>query len=435
MKGRTILSRLLQENTSATAQDDNTDSLDVAGPLAYQIAEDSAQLQIHQDQSDALHDILITLESIEILDAKHLMLVEAAMNMAYAGTPLRTKDLSPALESEQGMTITLEGIQERIAQLAAMIKRLLESLWARLSEFVSASVGEVARAKFRLDTLLTRCDEIEGRTPLQMQVNLGQAAYGLVTDKGLPQDAHGLMRHLDELRRQVQGVREHYVPTVLKIGDALAHQFPTWKNDPASAELWLHKLNQIASLYDIPSLASHIGNTSNVVDARYLHGIAIATPGLLGNRTLVFVDGKKVYSDKVNSDPLEQAVVLQGSSIDLTRLHVTKSIDPSKAVMKALTPYEIKDVLNSTAKILEQIEASLSDRLNLELSQRTKALSRAAEQVSGSVNDSFEYYRRGMAYCTAYATWAPRPFTPLIVHALSVVRATLSACTRHLDLY
>lgn len=433
MTGRSLLQQLV--GIQPELPDTAGDLQGTADQIAHEISQESFQIQQLSDVAAALTDIAITMENLAEIQPAHLLLMEAGLNMSYAGTTHRADDLSPALESRDALNVSLEGIKERIQEILAMIKRFMLALVEKVREFVTAVAGEIGRAKLRLDTLEIKCDEIDGRMPMHAQVRLGQAVYGLATDRGVPPDALTLGRNIAQMRQHLAAVREHYVPTVLKIGDGFAHALKEWKGTPGNAEAWLARLNVIASAYDVHSFASHVGHTYGVVDARYAANTAVSGAPLPGNRSLVFVDGRKVYPDKMEGTLLDQALALQSSSVDLVRMQVTKTIDPSKAVMRVMTPDEIRDVLKNVSQLLAEIETGAKSRLGADLAQRAKELANTAESMSHHVSTDLDYFRRGMNYCTAFAVWAPKPYTNLLAHAMSVVRASMAACSRHLAAY
>ena len=433
MSGSSLL-RQLEHQLQPDLPDEAGDLQGMAGELADNISLESMEVQRLCDIAAGLEDLIHAMESVSEPTPAHLMLLEAGINMSFAGTPMRPADLRPALESRDNLNVSLEGVKERVEQIVQQIKRFLTFLWNKIRDFVQAAVGEVARAKHRLDFLVGRCNEIDGRAPVHAQIRLGQNVYGMATDRGVPPDAYVWNRNLHNLQQVMQGIRTHYVPTVIKIGHALQGSLRHYR--PDTAEQWLVSLNHIATAYDVHSFAAHVGQTTSVVDSRYTAGTAVSSLPLPGNRSLVFLDGKKVYPDRVNGSAADQAVMYQASTVDLIRMQVTKTIEPSKAVMRTLTPDEIQSVLAQAGQVLAEVEAGVNSRLQLELSQSAKDLMTAADSIGHQTeSQSLEYFRRGMAYCTAYSVWAPRPYVQLLAHSLSVVRATLGACSRHLQAY
>lgn len=395
-----------------------------------------------QDVADGLESIALSLESHrdDGLSSQAHHFFRHALEAHAANDPFGPLEI-PSFETLGGTqtrlatTISLEAVTDRIRQIVRMIKELLVKVWEKISDFFIYVVKGVATERLRVELLYNRCNELEGHLPHEQEVNIGRAAYGVATDIGIPRDGHMLDRSLHDFVAQLRTIRTHYVPTVLNIGRGFEQGIRSWTGQPSSGEAWLDKMNAVAREYDIRKLSSHIGRVYKVVDPRFELDTTIAASALPGNRSIVFVDGKKVYPEKFEGNTVEKAVALQASRVEMVRMIAWQQPDLAHAKMKIMTIQEIRDCLGFVSDILNEVENGTRAHLGRDLKLAARNLQKSADSISNNAPEDAQYLARGLAYCTTFTNWAQKPYIQLLGHALVVVRGTLAVAGKQLNAY
>lgn len=384
------------------------------------------------DVADTLDDTIVAMEHIKTADYGHLMLVEAVLNMAHAGTAQRADSVIPSLESYVGSTISTEGVVSTIKNLLEQIRRILRELWHKIKDFFITLFNEVGRLKFRINYVTTLLDEIDGKEPEQAEITLGNSGYGVCTEQGVPQNARAVVISLTDMLNQTRAVRQHYVPQLLAIGDGLSRVLPQWPNDPERNQQWLAQLNAIASGYNTAVFAHALAKTFPTHSPNWPTGSALVGTPLPGFRSLVFVNGDKVATDQ-SATPMAQATRLQASQVLLTRTRQTHNVDLSKAKIETFTNDHLKEVLDLVNEIVEEVETGMKAGLRSKLERMGRDLETAATRINQEANGDIGVLKRGLRYATVYAGWTTDPYIQLLGHNLYVCRSMLSFITRHIQ--
>ncbi len=405
--------------------------------LAVEMEQCSLEMRRLSDIADALQDLTSSVEHLQSADPHHLRLVETCLNMAQAGTFATAEQIQPSLENYLGTPVSMEGVSSAIRQFITNLLRLMREIWHRIQDFLVRTLGEVGRLRIRLQYVSSLVAEIDGKSPVRDRVPLGNSVYGVSTEAGVPKDARSLIVPLEHLLQQTKAMRTHVVPVLLAVGEQLNGQLRTLPATADEANLWLQQLNAIAGSFHPHALAHSMGPAYVSHNPDYPSGAALVTASLPGSRSLVFIDGTKVYPDKSKGDVEEQAMAYQNHAILLQRQRQAVNIDLTKAWMETLTNDQLQEIHRLVEELVEEVDEALRSGLK----NRLLGLAKPAEQIEKQLNQLNEaemangLVRRGLRYWPVYSGWIQASYMQLLAHDLMVARAMLTLVSRHCAAY
>ena len=92
----------------------------------------------------------------------------------------------------------------------------------------------------------------------------------------------------------------------------------------------------------------------------------------------------------------------------------------------------MEELLEMIQRFLDSSEKKKIENLYKELTDKAGSTKKFMES-NGISKDDFDHYNAAMRFVTAYAKWAERPHDQMVVHAISVCRAVISACNKSLS--
>lgn len=400
--------------------------------LAHEIEFGMESLRRMIDVATGLQDLSLAASLMGKASLEQLALIEAGLNLAQAGTPFTAEELIPSLESFEGGTVSLEGLNERIRKIIETIRKMLAFLAEKIGEFLESLFTDIGQLETRLHHVTFEVEDVHGKLPRVQSVALGNDVYGVSTDHGFPSDGHLLVVSLTRFVEQVKMVYNTYMPTVLKIGDQFAHALHNTSQLQGDPESWLRTLNQAAAEFNLDHFKSQVGKTTNLIDSRYPAGAATAAQPLPGMRSMVFVNGQNGRDE--SEDVLRRAHVLQSTFVELTRANGGRAFDPSQAVMHTMPTSMMEDALEQTKHILTMMQQQVSGGKRNEYKTKVKGIAAAADAILAANPDATDYVTAGLRYATTFQTWMKFQ-TDLLALSYNVCRSTINVCVRNLAAY
>jgi hypothetical protein len=422
---------LLAKDNTAFALEGHTGG--VSMELAHEVSLAIESLQHLSDLAMGLEDLRNAASGISMANPQHLLLIEAGLNLAHAGTFHTASADEPSLEAYLGSEVSLEGLNQRIRALIASILQALKIIGERLLEFLESLVTDLGQLETRLEHVQYEADDVGGKFPNHPQVALGNDVYGVATDHGYPTDGHRLVATLSLLSIQSKMVYEQYVPAMQLIGRALSAELKKTDAIAKNPEAWLTELNTKLSVYNVDAFKSHVGKTSNLMDSRYPMGSAIAAQPLPGMRSMVFVDGSR-RRDEDRNPVIKEAYDRQASTVELVRANGGRSFDPGSASMATMPVTVIHDALRAVHGLIGDMKTHLGHGAKRELKGTLRELQTAAEQMSTRDPDSSEFLTVGLQYVMAYQRWIKLQ-ADMLALVYNVSRSTVNVCVRNLHAY
>lgn len=363
-----------------------------------------------------------------------------AQELQRAGLP---SEANPAMETfqlfaPQATSLSMENLRSSLSRIINTIREFLKLLFRRIGDFFVRVFGDTGRVRLRMKYLEDQTEDINGLSPRTSKVNIGAFAYNVATERAIPADGRALVTSMGELLRQLRGLRLHYLPTIVQIGHNLSVGLaarPRSVNGWEEFDVWLKQINGIASVYDVHDFTTVSSKLHDMTDARYPLGAARSGAPLPGCRSLAFVDGRKLYPDKLEGSSLDRATVFQASRVELIRLSPQHTIDTAAAMMETMTASSIYEVLELVGELLDEIDASANSSFHQDLQRHARELDAAAAHISITDENELTYVRRGLQYCEVYGVWMHKPYLQMLNHALSVCRGALGVCARHIKAY
>lgn len=403
--------------------------------IAMEMDSHLAEISRLMDVADALKDIEASVESLAHADPHHLMLLEASLNLAVAGTLKSAQDIQPSLENHLGTTISTEGVGRTIKDVIANIIRLVREMWQLMAEFFERVLGEVARAKLRMQYVRALVNEIDGKDPVRDRVSIGNSVIGVATESGVPHNAASIIISLNEMLHQSQYMRTHVVPMLLDMGQKLSVELPKWSNDPEKSEQWLTNLNNIVGVFKPHEIAHAVGKAYTSHSPAYPHGVALTLAPLPGLRSLAFIDGMKMLETTAEAKPAELALAYQNHDITLLRQRQAGNYDVEHAAMDVITNNNhLAHILDVVEKVLDEAEYNIKQGLRTKLEKVGRQMNDAVAHIQAEDSDKGRL-QRGVRYTVAFPRWVRNSYVNLVAHDLMVSRAMMTFVAHHCAAY
>lgn len=367
----------------------------------------------------------------------------AVMNMLVAGDMRRAGfQVSPNIAMETfkdhaplATQISMENMRSLLSRVVNAIREFLRTLFRRIGDFFVRVFGDTGRARIRLHRLRNVAEDANGTSMKHSKVNIGTFAYNIATERGVPSDGKYLVVSLKELLHEIKGLREDYLPVVVKIGHEFSRHLIERPTSADGLDGWLSNLNDVAAQYDVQRFTKVCARVGDFTDSRYPNGTTSIGPQLPGCRALAFMDGRKIYADKLDGTTSERADAMQGSRVELVRVNVERVLDTQNAVMNTMPVTTIDEVLDLVGELLDEIDASANSSFHSDLQRHGRELDAAAAQVAVGNEEQLYLTNRGLQYCQVYGQWMHKPYLQMLNHTLAVCRGTMGTCARHLKAY
>lgn len=412
-----------------TGQEDGMSAVDVTTDLheANSILDETKRVEDIREGVIAMGQVAATLECSTL---HHLALFQIAGNLATAGTGLSSDAIIPNLESYNGTSVSVESISQTAANLW---KRVLEALkraaevFAKFWDSIYDSTAGMSRANRRLQA---RSKAMKGHSIDKPTIVLNTERRKLEINGQIPSNGAIVHKALVRLKSTLKAVLEGYTGSVLVGGAALVSAA---QHTQLPADQYLQSHIDAANKIDIRSVAGLLG-ARDYTDSRFSPGEVMASPALIGNRTLFIYKGSTFNN---NSSVLSQAEICRSRRIELGQTSTLQNNNGNEQVsintFDAGVTYAISQ---EVAEILKMISTYAKGGRRQSLIKQKKALIDAVDSAQGSLygNQTTEsdssHYRSASRFASAFSAWAENPHDALCTHALSVCRAAISACNK-----
>lgn len=334
---------------------------------------------------------------------------------------------------------SMEGVGERSRALLDAIKKLWERIWnamkrlaASFTEFWNRVMSSTERAKQAAFRLRRRAESMAGKSIKNPKTRIKQESMMLVINDKRVNDGSDIDKGLVELKRQLSIVMGQHSTRLVSVGSELSKKFSA---DKKNAKSYLESLIKAVDKLDISATANSLGVRA-YWDQRFRKGEVESAPPLLGNKSL-FVRRTPFYRSEnptilARADAARQLglVLIHSENVAHSVTEYEMNTIPAAAVVQI--GLRMEELLDHIQKFMDSAEKKKIQSLYSELTNKVGDTKRWMES-NGISNEDFDHYNAAMRFATTYAKWAERPHDQMVVHAISVCRAIISACNKSLS--
>lgn len=333
----------------------------------------------------------------------------------------RVLDLPSDLE-----TVALEGFRQSIEAILKWISELFSKLLKKLSEFADYLFSSTTELKFKLSTLETHVNALDGRTlAAHEHVPFGYFANMMSTEYGPPRDPHQYIRNLMELDNQFKNIQSRWTLPAMNVIDTFNESITRALQDQTTVGDLAMVNSRTLGVINPAYVLAGFSRTSTFPDGS---GDRSAPP-LLGQCCL------RVHAEtgtREISDPLAQARSIQQTHVQLVRSHTVAEIPPT-AAMEVMTPSEMHEILHLCHTLLDHLT-------NNEVRQTARRIKRIRDYTDTHISSDHQGHisqesSAMLHYATTYAAWLEQPYLGLLSRMESSIRGAIILLKKHVAAY
>lgn len=413
--------------------------LDEAGQAAAEVSQDLNEAERVIQVSDALEALAEAAGSgDEELSPKEAKAMEAAGDMAVAGTDIDPEEIVPAMESfSDGSKISgrlaMEDFKEKARTLWENIKRMLKEIWEKITTFFYNIFGTVPRLQKSLKSLRDKVEAAQSKSRENAKFSIGTTRHlfigGTAAKSG---DAYA--SGMDDLLKSAEYVYGGYVDTLKAIGGDIAHALETFDAEKPS-----EATAKLAS--DIVKRGPAVPGASGAGGSRWPKYEVKKGHDLPGGVALFSLRAKETdktgdlgtlelarQANLVLDNSSEKAITTAGST-EFTTLSLTdaeKLIAVSEKILEKMEAYQ----RGKAKKEIQETKDKIASASNKAESAAGKAKGGSAEEQA-----AVPHYRALINFNLAYARWVQSPTIPFTKNALGAIRTAMTLVERSLSQY
>lgn len=404
--------------------------MDIVNDEAFEVEDLRQETDI--DEIDAVHDIhdrMLKLADLGEQGTVSQEMFDLTTDVLLKSSPYNASTLFASMED----------VGERSRALLDAIKRLWERIWnamkrlaASFMEFWNRVMSSTERAKQAAFRLRRRAESMAGKSIQNPKTTLKQESMMLVTNNKRVNDGSDLDKGLVELKRQLSIVLGQHSSRIVAVGTELSKKLGSEKKDSGA---YLESVIKAVDKLDLNATASSL-SVREYWDQRFRKGEVESAAPLLGNKSL-FIRRKALYRTDSptligQSDAVRQLglVLLHSENVAHSITEYDMNTIPAATVVQI--GLRMEELLDMIQKFLDGSEKKRIVSLYNELTNKVGDTKKWMES-NGISKADFDNYNAAIRFVTTYAKWAERPHDQLVVHAISVCRAVISACNKSLS--
>lgn len=334
--------------------------------------------------------------------------------------------------AESHLQISQESESPELKTFWEKLMILLRAIWARFQTFLETNFNATKLTQIKAKRTRYRYSTVEGRFSLHGKVPMGSLTK-LLSFKGVPAGSEETMDiGLKELRNEMKFLMDKYIPFVEHIGQKLSEVFTAESVHPTDGPTFLATLNAAMLEYDIYSLHRFFPRTYSLVDGEYPLNTVKRGPYLLGDRTLIFVNGSARYDDKEDQSAIAVAAGIQDSKVVL---HLLAGKDGAPGSMDVAPQHNLEDWITFIEELLQSCQDFTVNSYQRRALAHAKTIENALSIIAKNATEDNREYHRAFRYSQAYAVWVSSPSTDMISHVNRVCDAALSMINRQIAFY
>jgi hypothetical protein len=408
--------------------------------LANDIVTDIADAHRVTELTDALEDIAGIASEIETCTPAEAKLIEAAGQVAVAGTDIAPEEIVPAMEGYVGGRIAVEALEDlkaRAKQIWAKILEFVKKIWKKITEFFYKIFGAIPRLRSSIAKLEDSLDDLNGKAAEQGTKIVMHGVAALSVNFSPIKGEGELKSAIDTLGKAAEYVFGDVASFVESRGKDIEHAIKNF--EPAKSNEVIEAMRATLS-HNSPKHPPSAGSK----DTTRFPGwdTYVGTP-LMGNVSVAL----RLYNENPEDSALGVMDRHQRSGWELVSSNEKGSMKAdAKIEMAPLTIGEMKNILRSLAGVLDTVEKfkrdgkqkaleSLKDGIERASSAAEKKLSAYKTSSAADERACVANYRKLLDFNGAYAGWVGKPAVRMTTHTLQSVRAVVAVVQKSIAAY
>lgn len=209
---------LVEETVPAEPEEitDDTASIIEAEEISADIDSDIEETQRAEDVSDALESLCEIISRMEAPTPMNVAMIKLTANMAVAGTPVAANALFSANEDFTDLSVTVEGIQDKIASVGRVITGSISEIAGKVMNFIRKIVSAYERYNQRLAKVKALLAEVK-KAKVAKSVTIGiRANDSLCVDGKYVKNAKEYLDALKATNKTMAGFSELFTAQIVK---------------------------------------------------------------------------------------------------------------------------------------------------------------------------------------------------------------------------
>lgn len=409
-----------------------------------EITEDLAAANRAVEVSDGLEDIAaIAEQTIGDNDAteSEAALINAAANMAVAGTDDNAEELVPAVESRQ--RVGVESIRQRAADIWRSIVEYIKKIWAKMESWIYKLFGNAPKLRRRVESLRKRAEGASTLTNKEKTMTVSSGLRALTLGGKVIKSGSELAKGLDHAETVSKQVLVDLQGHVKTFGDNLASAYEGFDVDK-SGEF----VDRMLTATSMKTMAGWGKDDAKRWDVNEFE--TLRSPELLGNRCVLIrvpndKEAGKFLSVLGALDSLRRTSYTMGS---YTNKDVTL---PSEASMAPLSLGEIEAVCKSVSAFANRIEEysrgkifkdlkSVKDKIEKSAGKVASEWDRKVNELDGDgkkviSDENSAIMKSALSLNLTFLNLVKEPGASMIGYLVGVSYAAIALCDKSLSLY
>lgn len=450
--------RSSQYYPEATTTEEEFVAMQVANEALGEIDLLSYEIRRLSHMAYGLEGLMQVCSHIREATPEHVCLVEAATELAFAGTDVGVEELLPGLESSVGHTVDLEGLGTVLRNVWASIKKMLKKIWTKLKDFVAGIFSAIPKLRKAAVKMKERAEASQGKIAPSDDIEVGRLASVLChisgsdykfLDKG--SDYKTNMNDyveltvclLEKIPAKVAAIEKALVKAISELKMEELHSATT--SVPESYTGFSTNVKSFASeAADLFGLLKGFTDYSKSGDDRYTSNEDVSGKNVLAGRSIVFVSHLEDFANlaEPNKTYGEIRNKLSRSFQVIMSLSDSKKELPSEGKITPLSTSDCVTIADKVITLCDAMSGYLSGKVFKTQEETKEKLEAAVDKKSKSITDKTETSTEGgLAWRTVMDTpdfYRQMTFdvqTRLTSHLMLVCRAMVDVCNKSLAQY
>lgn len=434
-----LLKEALAQHSAKPTDNDLTDT--EAESLACECVRDLADVEKGfediarmEDLGDALTDIYDVANGLESATFDHLLLIEAGIRSAVAGSDVRSDEVMPGLENCLNETVTTEGLGETVLKMWEGTAKVLDKTWKKLESFYDKIYPSVSRILKQTTRLRDRAEETAGQELQIKSTEIGPEVNALAINYKAPKNEKDIQEALQLLQSQCGALFGRQVGKLAEVGENIAKALGDF--DPENPEDSLEKVTDAAMGLDLKAVSDLIGAKSDK-DKRFSDKSEVFKgPDLPGNKSVFLV-----RDSEVSDSALGRAEASRRRSATI-RYTSDKDREVLKgATVTTVTPAGVLSVCSDIRSLCSIIEDHSTGKELEKAKQAQRSIREAISKTTAKVKrddvseTAVAHWRSATSFASAYARWVTDPNTSLVSLSMAACRSAITIANKSLSNY
>ena len=413
--------------------------------VAMQVANESlAECEQIRSEVERLADIAFGLEGLvevcsHITEAKStdVCLVESAVELALAGTGVRTDEVVTGLESSVGRTIAVESVVSTIKNIWESIKKMVKKMWSKVKTFFASVFQAIPRLRKAAEGVKTRANGCMGKTSEESKVEMGRlaAVFCRGPKYDVIKDTATVVKTLNDYVKISSDVFEEIPKSTLVLGTAIKDDISAYDHMHGS----MPKVKATEPKFDFEGGVNVTGRFDS--DNRYTGLKIVSAVDVLAGRSIVFAaavnkkDGSGVGEMlPVTNTRMQIVMAAADSEVDLPEDGEMALLTPAQCIELADDLISICDIMSTFTggKTFKKIEET-SSKIKEAIEKKTASAAKITDDsYDNEMRDHFRVVVGLHGFWSGFATQLPQQMQG---HMMLVGRGVVELCNKSLSLY